>query len=131
MSADMQHLEEADLFEEVEGIISASDFIKNRRGPTALHLDPLDPPVAGWKPSGCEASSGPAEESAEHATTLARSLGVTGAPVVRRNGRSHLGDVLAAARPGGLAAGPAFHGSAHGFTPLLGRAGRDESDECG
>jgi hypothetical protein len=54
----MQHLEEADIFEEVEGIISASDFIKNRRGPTALHLDPLDPPVAGWKPRGVKPPQG-------------------------------------------------------------------------
>jgi peroxiredoxin family protein len=38
MSADMQHLEEKDLFEEVEGIISASDFIEKTDGAQLLFI---------------------------------------------------------------------------------------------
>jgi peroxiredoxin family protein len=38
MSADMQHLEMEDLFEEVEGIISASDFIEKTEGAQLLFI---------------------------------------------------------------------------------------------
>ena len=38
MSADMQHLTEADLYEEVEGIISASDFIEITEGAQLLFI---------------------------------------------------------------------------------------------
>lgn len=38
MSADMQHLEQADLFEEVEAIISASDFIEKTEGAQLLFI---------------------------------------------------------------------------------------------
>ncbi|MGZ4454668.1 MAG: DsrE/DsrF/DrsH-like family protein [Nocardioides sp.] len=38
MSADMQHLTEADLFDEVEGIISASDFIELTAGAQLLFV---------------------------------------------------------------------------------------------
>ena len=38
MSADMQHLEEADLYDEVEGIISASDFIEKTDGAQLLFI---------------------------------------------------------------------------------------------
>jgi peroxiredoxin family protein len=38
MSADMQHLEEEDLYEEVEGIISASDFIEMTEGAQLLFI---------------------------------------------------------------------------------------------
>ncbi|CAN5617616.1 hypothetical protein BH10ACT10_BH10ACT10_09660 [soil metagenome] len=36
MSADMNHLTEADLYDDVEGIISASDFIEKTGGPQIL-----------------------------------------------------------------------------------------------
>ena len=38
MSADMQHLTEADLYEEVEGILSASDFIEKTEGAQLLFI---------------------------------------------------------------------------------------------
>jgi len=38
MSADMQHLEEDDLYDEVEGIISASDFIEKTDGAQLLFI---------------------------------------------------------------------------------------------
>ena len=38
MSADMNHLAEADLYEEVEGIISASDFIEKTAGAQLLFI---------------------------------------------------------------------------------------------
>ncbi|GAW50891.1 MULTISPECIES: DsrE/DsrF/DrsH-like family protein [unclassified Nocardioides] len=38
MSADMQHLTEADLYEGVEGIISASDFIEKTEGAQLLFI---------------------------------------------------------------------------------------------
>jgi predicted peroxiredoxin len=38
MSADMQHLEESDLYDEVEGIISASDFIEKTDGAQLLFI---------------------------------------------------------------------------------------------
>ena len=38
MSADMQHLAEADLFDEVEGIISAADFIEKTEGAQLLFI---------------------------------------------------------------------------------------------
>ncbi len=38
MSADMNHLTEADLYEEVEGIISASDFIEMTNGAQLLFI---------------------------------------------------------------------------------------------
>ena len=38
MSADMQHLDEEDLFDEVEGIISASDFIEKTDGAQLLFI---------------------------------------------------------------------------------------------
>ena len=38
MSADMQHLEEADLCDEVEAIISASDFIEKTDGAQLLFI---------------------------------------------------------------------------------------------
>ena len=38
MSADMQHLEEADLYDEVEGIIRASDFIEKTDGAQLLFI---------------------------------------------------------------------------------------------
>ena len=38
MSADMNHLTEADLYEEVEGIISASDFIEKTEGAQLLFI---------------------------------------------------------------------------------------------
>ena len=38
MSADMQHLSEDDLFDEVEGIISASDFIEKTDGAQLLFI---------------------------------------------------------------------------------------------
>jgi peroxiredoxin family protein len=38
MSADMQHLEEGDLYDEVEGIISASDFIEKTEGAQLLFI---------------------------------------------------------------------------------------------
>jgi peroxiredoxin family protein len=38
MSADMQHLEAEDLYEEVEGIISASDFIEMTEGAQLLFI---------------------------------------------------------------------------------------------
>jgi peroxiredoxin family protein len=38
MSADMQHLEEEDLYEEVEAIISASDFIEKTAGAQLLFI---------------------------------------------------------------------------------------------
>jgi peroxiredoxin family protein len=38
MSADMQHLAEADLYDEVEGIISASDFIEKTEGAQLLFI---------------------------------------------------------------------------------------------
>ena len=38
MSADMQHLEPKDLYEEVEGIISASDFIEKTAGAQLLFI---------------------------------------------------------------------------------------------
>ena len=38
MSADMNHLTEADLYEEVEGIISASDFIDKTEGAQMLFI---------------------------------------------------------------------------------------------
>ena len=38
MSADMQHLEEEDLFDEVEAIISAADFIKLTEGAQLLFI---------------------------------------------------------------------------------------------
>jgi len=38
MSADMQHLEEADLFDEVEAIISAADFIEKTEGAQLLFI---------------------------------------------------------------------------------------------
>src|SRR3954447_17751220 len=38
MSADMQHLEEADLYDEVEAIISASDFIEKSKGAQLLFI---------------------------------------------------------------------------------------------
>ena len=38
MSADMQHLDEEDLYDEVEGIISASDFIEKTAGAQLLFI---------------------------------------------------------------------------------------------
>ena len=38
MSADMQHLSEADLYDQVEGIISASDFIEKTAGAQLLFI---------------------------------------------------------------------------------------------
>src|SRR6266542_2553740 len=38
MSADMMHLTEADLYEEVEGIISAADFIEKTEGAQLLFI---------------------------------------------------------------------------------------------
>jgi peroxiredoxin family protein len=38
MSADMQHLELDDLYDEVEGIISASDFIEKTDGAQLLFI---------------------------------------------------------------------------------------------
>ena len=38
MSADMQHLSEEDLYDEVEGIISASDFIEKTEGAQLLFI---------------------------------------------------------------------------------------------
>ena len=38
MSADMQHLQESDLYDEVEGIISASDFIEKTEGAQLLFV---------------------------------------------------------------------------------------------
>ena len=38
MSADMQHLDEDDLYDEVEGIISASDFIEKTEGAQLLFI---------------------------------------------------------------------------------------------
>lgn len=38
MSADMQHLSEADLYDEVEAIISASDFIEVTAGAQLLFI---------------------------------------------------------------------------------------------
>ena len=38
MSADMMHLDESDLFDEVEGIISASDFIEKTAGAQLLFI---------------------------------------------------------------------------------------------
>jgi peroxiredoxin family protein len=38
MSADMQHLEAEDLYEEVEAIISASDFIEKTDGAQLLFI---------------------------------------------------------------------------------------------
>ena len=38
MSADMNHLDEEDLYEEVEGIISASDFIEKTDGAQLLFI---------------------------------------------------------------------------------------------
>jgi len=38
MSADMNHLTEEDLYEEVEGIISASDFIEKTEGAQLLFI---------------------------------------------------------------------------------------------
>ncbi|HSE71936.1 MAG TPA: DsrE/DsrF/DrsH-like family protein [Nocardioidaceae bacterium] len=38
MSADMQHLSEEDLFDEVEGIISAADFIEKTEGAQLLFI---------------------------------------------------------------------------------------------
>jgi peroxiredoxin family protein len=38
MSADMQHLEEEDLYDEVEAIISAADFIELTEGAQLLFI---------------------------------------------------------------------------------------------
>jgi peroxiredoxin family protein len=38
MSADMQRLSESDLYDEVEGIISASDFIERTEGAQLLFI---------------------------------------------------------------------------------------------
>ena len=38
MSADMMHLDEDDLYEEVEGIISAADFIEKTEGAQLLFI---------------------------------------------------------------------------------------------
>ena len=38
MSADMQHLDEEDLYDEVEGIISAADFIEKTEGAQLLFI---------------------------------------------------------------------------------------------
>lgn len=61
--------------------------------------------------------SGPAEDPVEDAAALARRLGVAGAPAALRNAGLDLSDVLAATGPGGLAARPARHCSAHGQSP--------------
>jgi peroxiredoxin family protein len=38
MSADMQHLKEEDLYDEVEGIISAADFIELTEGAQVIFI---------------------------------------------------------------------------------------------
>ena len=62
MSADMNHLTEDDLYDGVEAIISASDFIELHRGcPAALHLThcPGSPGERGRGPGGSH-PAGPA-----------------------------------------------------------------------
>ena len=83
MSADMQHLEAEDLYDEVEAHHQRLRLHReDRRRAAALHLARCPAPSGRWA-----IASGSAEEPAEHATTLAGSLWVTGAPVARRDAR--------------------------------------------
>src|SRR5690606_37634986 len=64
-----------------------------------------------WRLSSSEQAG---EEPARRGCLLLL-LVVSGAPLARRHGALDLGDVLAAAGPGGLAAGLTGHSSAHGL----------------
>jgi hypothetical protein len=90
----MQHLEAEDLYDEVEAVISASGFIEKTDWRSCCSSrSPAPPPVARRARWRQVPGSGPTEQPTEHATTLARSLGMTGAPVARRNAGPDLGDV--------------------------------------
>jgi hypothetical protein len=52
MSADMMHLTEADLYGEVEGIISAADFIERPTAPNCCSSDPTTGGGATMQPAG-------------------------------------------------------------------------------
>jgi hypothetical protein len=92
---------------------SRRHIVSSRAGTRGIPITPQWPPPA----EAVDRCSGPAEDPVEDAAAPARRLGVAGAPAALRNAGPDLSDVLAATGPGGLAARPARHCSAHGQSP--------------